>query len=139
MAAAIPANEIGRPEYDGEFDPSDGERTAVLTQLVDDALAFVTKAFRVGKSLNRELRAGVHCGALVSGVVGTRRLAFDVWGSTVNIAARLESSSERGRVQVSQDVVDAASSRDFQFEHRGHQHLKGMKNDMMTYFLKLSN
>ena len=48
-----------------------------------------------------EVRIGVHNGPLVAGVVGTRKFAYDIWGDTVNTAARMEQSSEPGRVNVS--------------------------------------
>lgn len=50
------------------------------------------------------IRIGVHTGPLMAGVIGKRKFAFDVWGDTVNIASRLESSSEPGKINISQDV-----------------------------------
>lgn len=47
------------------------------------------------------IRVGLHSGPLVAGVIGTRRLAYDVWGDTVNIAARLQAASQPNRVLVS--------------------------------------
>ncbi len=47
-------------------------------------------------------RIGLHLGPLVAGVIGTERLQYDVWGDTVNVASRMESSGEAGRVQVSE-------------------------------------
>jgi class 3 adenylate cyclase len=52
-----------------------------------------------------EVRVGVHCGSLVAGVVGDERIQYDVWGDTVNVASRMESSGSPGRVQVSEDFV----------------------------------
>ncbi len=48
-----------------------------------------------------EARIGVHTGPLVAGVVGSKKFAYDVWGDTVNIAARLESKGEVGKVNIS--------------------------------------
>lgn len=47
------------------------------------------------------LRIGVHCGPLIAGVVGSTKFSYDLWGETVNVAARLESASAPGRVLVS--------------------------------------
>ena len=48
-----------------------------------------------------EARIGIHTGEVVSGVVGTKKFAFDVWGDAVNIAARIESSGAAGKVNIS--------------------------------------
>jgi class 3 adenylate cyclase len=48
-----------------------------------------------------ELRIGIHVGPIVAGVVGRKKYAYDIWGSTVNIASRMESNGEAGTVNVS--------------------------------------
>ncbi len=53
-----------------------------------------------------DIRVGLHSGPVVAGVVGTRKFAFDIWGNTVNFAARMESSGVAGRVNVSEHTHD---------------------------------
>lgn len=53
-----------------------------------------------------DVRIGIHCGPLVAGVVGSSRFAYDVWGDTVNTAARLETTSEPGRINISRPLFD---------------------------------
>lgn len=52
------------------------------------------------------IRVGLHSGPVVAGVVGTQKFAFDIWGSTVNFAARMESSGVPGRVNISERTRD---------------------------------
>ncbi len=58
----------------------------------------------VSHSVSHEVlfRIGVHCGPVTAGVIGTQRLQYDVWGDTVNVASRMESTGEAGRVHVSE-------------------------------------
>ncbi|MFZ0013613.1 MAG: adenylate/guanylate cyclase domain-containing protein, partial [Acidimicrobiia bacterium] len=71
------------------------------------------------------LRIGVHSGPVAGGVIGTRKFAYDVWGNTVNTAARLESSGVPGRIQVSHETRDL--TRDvFAYESRGVVDLRGI-------------
>ncbi len=53
-----------------------------------------------------ELRIGIHIGPIVAGVVGKKKYAYDIWGDTVNIAARMESSGEPGRVNISSTLYN---------------------------------
>jgi class 3 adenylate cyclase len=52
------------------------------------------------------VRIGLHIGPLVAGVVGVRRIAYDIWGDTVNTASRIESAGEPGRINVSRAFYD---------------------------------
>jgi adenylate cyclase len=53
------------------------------------------------------VRIGMHCGPVTAGVIGTARMQFDVWGDTVNVASRMESTSAPGRIHVSQAFANA--------------------------------
>lgn len=79
-----------------------------------------------------QLRIGIHCGPLMAGVIGTTKFAYDVWGDTVNVAARLESAGEAGRVNVSQAVNDALAG-EFAFTHRGKLAAKNVGNIDMYF------
>ena len=79
------------------------------------------------------LRIGIHSGPVVSGVVGKRKFTFDIWGDTVNIASRMESSGEVGRVNISAYTYDLIRS-DFSCEYRGKVDAKG-KGPVDMYFV----
>ncbi|HLG35994.1 MAG TPA: adenylate/guanylate cyclase domain-containing protein, partial [Bacteroidia bacterium] len=71
--------------------------------------------------LNRqyfEARIGIHSGPVISGIVGLKKFAYDIWGDTVNIASRMESCGEVGKVNIS-SATHALLKNKFTFSHRG--------------------
>ncbi len=73
---------------------------AVLAALEMVEVVNGLKAHSNGMGWN--IRVGLHSGPVIAGVVGTRKFAFDIWGDTVNFAARMESSGVPGRVNMSE-------------------------------------
>ncbi|MEP0132961.1 MAG: adenylate/guanylate cyclase domain-containing protein [Eudoraea sp.] len=80
-----------------------------------------------------DVRIGINTGVIIAGVVGTRKFAYDIWGDTVNVAARMESLSEPGKVNVSQSTYLLIRDR-YNCEHRGQIHVKN-KGMMDMYFV----
>lgn len=80
-----------------------------------------------------DIRIGIHVGPAVAGVIGTRKLFYDVWGDTVNTASRLESHGVAGRIQVTPEAA-AVLGPGYVFERRGTVVVKG-KGEMELMFL----
>jgi adenylate cyclase len=81
-----------------------------------------------------EIRIGVHTGALVAGVVGKKKYAYDIWGTTVNIAKRMESNGEPGRVNISAAAYGIIRN-DFECVYRGKINAKNI-GDIDMYFVE---
>lgn len=81
-----------------------------------------------------QVRIGIHTGPIVAGVVGTRKFAYDIWGDTVNLAARMESSGEPGKVNISQTTFDLVKDH-FACTHRGKVDAKN-KGQIDMYFVE---
>jgi class 3 adenylate cyclase len=81
-----------------------------------------------------KLRIGIDCGPVVAGVIGKRKLLYDLWGDTVNTASRMESHGLEDRVQVTAAVFERLRDA-FEFEARGPIQVKG-KGEMPTWWLK---
>jgi class 3 adenylate cyclase len=81
-----------------------------------------------------EIRLGIHIGPVVAGVVGIKKFSFDIWGDTVNVAARMEQNGERGKVNVSQSIYEILKD-EYDFEHRGKVSAKN-KGDIDMYFVE---
>ena len=80
-----------------------------------------------------EIRIGIHSGPLVAGIIGTKKMSFDVWGDTVNIAARAEQNSEPNSITITERVASHALPY-FNLEHRGAVNIKH-GGDVDMYFL----
>jgi class 3 adenylate cyclase len=81
-----------------------------------------------------DIRIGIHTGNVIAGVVGHKKLSYDIWGDTVNIASRMESSGEGGRINISGATYEFVKDF-FECEYRGRMPVK-YKGELEMYFVK---
>lgn len=81
-----------------------------------------------------EVRIGIHSGSVVAGIVGVKKFAYDIWGDTVNTAARMEQNSEAGKINLSHTTHDLVSDK-FYFQYRGELEAKN-KGKLKMYFVE---
>ena len=118
--------------------PSDNSvKNTVLAAL--DMQAFISKRNvemdTIGKH-SFQMRAGIHTGSVVAGIVGVKKFQYDIWGDPVNIASRMESSGEVGKLNISQHTYELIKDdKEFTFENRGKIAVKG-KGEMEMYFVE---
>ncbi len=81
-----------------------------------------------------DIRIGIHTGPVIAGVVGHKKLSYDIWGDTVNTASRMESSGETGKINVSGSTYELIKDF-FETEYRGKMPVK-YKGEIEMYFVK---
>jgi adenylate cyclase len=104
--------------------------------VADLALEMIAAMDRLNAANGTELkmRIGINTGPIVAGVIGRRKFTYDLWGDTVNLASRMESSGLPGAIHVSENTCQALKD-EFILEERGIVQCKGI-GDVKSYFLK---
>uniref|UniRef100_A0A1A8MRZ5 adenylate cyclase n=2 Tax=Nothobranchius TaxID=28779 RepID=A0A1A8MRZ5_9TELE len=111
-----------------------------LSELVLFALAMqeVLKEINKNSPQDFQLRIGIAHGPVVAGVIGTTKPQYDIWGSTVNLASRMDSAGVSGRIQVPEATRMVLAEWGFVLELRGEIFIKGVsecQGNVRTYFI----
>ncbi|XP_041701415.1 adenylate cyclase type 6 [Coregonus clupeaformis] len=83
---------------------------------------------------NFQMKIGLNMGPVVAGVIGARKPQYDIWGNTVNVASRMDSTGVPDCIQVTTDLYHVLVDKGYHLDHRGLVKVKG-KGEMTTYFL----
>ncbi|MEA5471769.1 adenylate/guanylate cyclase domain-containing protein [Spirulina sp. 06S082] len=115
----------------GLQEPED-DRAEAIAAMALEMLKTIAQ-FRINAEKPCQIRIGIHTGAVVAGVIGIKKFIYDLWGDTVNVASRMESTGEPGKIQVTAQIYEQLKEQ-FVFEKRGAIAVKG-KGEMITYWL----
>ncbi|MCL1468256.1 adenylate/guanylate cyclase domain-containing protein [Argonema galeatum] len=111
--------------------PRDGHAEAIAEMALDMQASI--NRFRYEKNELLQIRIGINTGQVVAGVIGIKKFIYDLWGDTVNVASRMESSGLPGNIQITSSTYELLQDK-YLFEKRGTIKVKG-KGEMTTYFL----
>jgi len=120
----------------GGIPDPDPEHAVKMVKAAQEILDFVEKAksHKAAGEICFDIRIGINSGPLVAGVVGTKKFAYDIWGDTVNVAGRMESISETGRITISENTYALVKDQ-FECQPRGEITIKNHGN-IKTYFVE---
>ncbi|XP_043642793.1 adenylate cyclase type 3 [Drosophila teissieri] len=113
------------------------ERWSHLAILVEFALELKHALHGINEqSFNHfVLKMGINHGPITAGVIGARKPHYDIWGNTVNVASRMESTGKAGAIQVTEDTCNILQPFGYKFLQRGLVAVKG-KGQLMTFYLQ---
>ncbi|XP_024150703.1 adenylate cyclase type 7 isoform X1 [Oryzias melastigma] len=112
------------------------KQQAQIGNVVEFAIAMMGKLDGINRhSFNTfRLRVGINHGPVIAGVIGARKPQYDIWGNTVNVASRMESTGELGKIQVTEETSEVLQELGYSCECRGLINVKG-KGELKTFFV----
>ncbi|MCB0697470.1 MAG: hypothetical protein KDC07_08910, partial [Chitinophagaceae bacterium] len=113
---------------------ADQRHAEKIVQAAQEIRAFMLQRRQQLGDKTFEIRIGIHSGSVVAGIVGVKKFAYDIWGDTVNTAARMEQNSEAGKINISQTTYELVQD-NFTCSYRGEIEAKG-KGELKMYFVE---
>ncbi|XP_041077373.1 adenylate cyclase type 2-like isoform X4 [Polyodon spathula] len=124
----------GAPRHENNQDRE--RQHAQIGNMVEFAIALMGKLDGINRhSFNSfRLRVGINYGPVIAGVIGARKPQYDIWGNTVNVSSRMESTGQLGKIQVTEETSNVLHKLGYSCECRGLIKVKG-KGELKTYFV----
>jgi adenylate cyclase len=116
-------------------DPNHAANVVLAATEINDFMQ--DRLAKFGSERTFAVRIGIHSGSVVAGIVGVKKFAYDIWGDTVNTAARMEQHGEAGRINISETTYNLVMDK-FSCEYRGELEVKG-KGVMKMYFVTVNS
>lgn len=113
---------------------ADAKHAENAVSAAQDILQFMKTRKQAVGDKTFEIRIGIHSGSVVAGIVGVKKFAYDIWGDTVNTAARMEQNSETGKINISQTTYELVRDQ-FECSYRGQISAKN-KGELNMYFVE---
>ncbi len=107
-----------------------------MVRAAREIVAFVKESKEEGdpEQTPFDIRVGINTGPVVAGVVGTKKFSYDIWGDTVNVASRMESNSEPGQINISENTYQLVKNK-FKCSYRGEIEVKN-RGKLKMYFVE---
>lgn len=121
----------------GGLPTADRDNAVYVVSAAIDMQTFVEKEKQERAARSKiffEIRIGIHTGPLIAGIVGLRKFAYDIWGDTVNIAARMEQHGEEGKINITGPTYELVKT-NFNCTYRGKIEAKN-KGQIDMYFVE---
>ncbi|XP_063293341.1 adenylate cyclase type 7 [Pelobates fuscus] len=122
------------PEQENNQDQE--RQNAQIGIIVEYAMALMLKLDGINRHSfnNFRLRVGINHGPVIAGVIGAKKPQYDIWGNTVNVASRMETTGELGKIQTTEETCRILEGLGYACECRGLINVKG-KGELRTYFV----
>ncbi|KAK3584553.1 hypothetical protein CHS0354_030558 [Potamilus streckersoni] len=123
-----------QPGKENSQNPEEAEENVVTMTEFAFRMMLVLEEISKNSYNDFKIRVGINHGPVMAGVIGARKPQYDIWGDTVNVSSRMETSGVVNKIQVPEETAKILIRSNFKYEYRGVINVKG-KPPMTTYFI----